>query len=260
MSEKIKCSVCEFESENENNFSLVGIFIHSKWTNETVRRLKKEFGYIDFPICWVCFFKAMGVKPKEDVKNPCSIGDKIIQQGLKNGLDKIIVGAVLNPCDALTRLCEEQEEQYSYIAKKKMEGELSLAELEVAKAKHQAKIENEKQVFIMCENHPDRRRMHIDGDHNYCCDCYMENGGIPTDWHVRCMEIYNKKKSTYKPTLIPGCPAEEIGKQDRMKRSLMYVQGKIKQAGKTNSIPSSLCSDLIRDIEVIINSIKEPQQ
>lgn len=34
------------------------------------------------------------------------------------------------------------------------------------------------------------------GDKYMCCECHVKNGGAPSDWHLECMEIYNKIKNS----------------------------------------------------------------
>jgi hypothetical protein len=97
MSEKHKCSVCGFESERYEDFiSESG----GNWQDKTSNLLKTVFGTSSISICWVCFFKAFGVKPKEKsivIGTIYTASNEVIHANVE------VNGIPLNPCDALTR-------------------------------------------------------------------------------------------------------------------------------------------------------------
>jgi hypothetical protein len=97
MSDKYKCSVCGFESERYEDFiSESG----GNWQDKTSNLLKTVFGTSSISICWVCFFKAFGVKPKE---KSIVIGTIYTASNEAIHTNVEVNGIPLNPCDTLTR-------------------------------------------------------------------------------------------------------------------------------------------------------------
>jgi len=93
--EKFKCNVCGFESEYEESFH-IHVFKYHRPAN-----LAKMIGNDDVYVCWPCYLKALGVKPK---KVDYSLGEHILAVNTSNEpktVSEILAG--INPCDTLTR-------------------------------------------------------------------------------------------------------------------------------------------------------------
>jgi hypothetical protein len=82
MSEKYTCSVCGFESEDWENFYL---------RRDTSGNVKEFFGVDKICVCDICFFKYLGVRPKNDRRKVPEI------------IERMTTPVSLNPCDTLTR-------------------------------------------------------------------------------------------------------------------------------------------------------------
>lgn len=67
--DKIKCDSCGMELTNDKGQTTIGISISltdNTNTNLEVRRVKDNFGKLKFNICYCCWLKSLGVKPKND--------------------------------------------------------------------------------------------------------------------------------------------------------------------------------------------------
>ncbi|MBE3142916.1 MAG: hypothetical protein IMZ61_03215 [Planctomycetes bacterium] len=61
----MKCSVCGFEVKDEPKIFTFGLEISIFGNHEEASRTRTVFGDGPFKICYCCWLKALGVKPKE---------------------------------------------------------------------------------------------------------------------------------------------------------------------------------------------------
>jgi hypothetical protein len=94
MSDKYTCSVCGHVSELEEDFAVKVFRMH----RPTI--LVKMIGDDDVRVCWTCYLKALGVKPKEKsfvIGTIYTASNEVIHANVE------VNGIPLNPCDTLTR-------------------------------------------------------------------------------------------------------------------------------------------------------------
>jgi hypothetical protein len=113
MSDKYTCSVCGHVSELEEDFAVKVFRMH----RPTI--LVKMIGDDDVRVCWACYLKALGVKPKEK-----SFTDKVCaEMAAKIIKDRPEILEPRNPCDTLTRQHTAEIENREVL--KKFSGQLS---------------------------------------------------------------------------------------------------------------------------------------
>jgi hypothetical protein len=90
MSEKIKCSVCSFCLEDNKGLSKTAMTITIWDYHPEYKRIIELYGNATFHICFCCYLKALGVRPKEK-----SFTDKVCAE--------MAAKIISNHCDTLTR-------------------------------------------------------------------------------------------------------------------------------------------------------------
>ncbi len=72
--------------------------------------------------------------------------------------------------------------------------------MESNKTKDRKDISSQSSVVVICDICNVRKSMHQvwtrqTGQREFCCKCYVEDGGSPADWHPDCMHAAYGSKS-----------------------------------------------------------------
>jgi hypothetical protein len=70
MNDNVYCDVCGFDLRFDGKLTISGVQIDLLGANPARKRVEELFGKNQFKICYVCWLKSLGVKPKGHAEKP----------------------------------------------------------------------------------------------------------------------------------------------------------------------------------------------